>query len=243
MGLLKKNVNQFNEDASSREGYSYSTNASYSSKIANQRMTEAIFKNIPIEAKTLIDVGCGDGVYTQELSERYPQFKIIGIDAAEKAIVIAKKNYPKIDFLLADVTERFLADKFFDVAVIRGLLHHTSHPESIMKNVAKISRRCIIIEPNGNNPILKAIEKLSPYHRAHEEKSFSSLLLKKWCTQNGLKILSLEYIGFVPMFFPTVLAKAIYVFQPLLEKIPLVKHFLSAQIVIVCESSSQPAIA
>lgn len=234
---LKKNVDQFNQDILRQGGYRYTINAPYSSKVANQRMTQAILERIPLDAGTLIDIGCGDGVYTQILKDSRPSLKITGVDAAPKAIELAREKYPQIEFLLWDVTSPFRS-RLFDVAVVRGLLHHTSFPDKVLENIANTARHIIIVEPNGNNPVLKIIEKVSPYHRAHEERSFSSGLLRRWCYLAGLNVVSLDFIGFVPMFFPAFFAQLILCLQPFLERIPVVKHFLSAQIVIVCQPSN-----
>lgn len=236
MGFLKKNVDQFNRDVSLKQGYRYTTEAPYSAQVANLRMTQATLDRIPLETQTLLDVGCGDGSYTEELRKARPEIKITGVDAAFQAIELASAKYPLIHFFVGDVMDPSIFRGHFDLAVVRGLLHHTQLPEKVIQHVAMAASRCIIIEPNGNNPLLKLIEKISPYHRAHEERSFSSKALKSWCQKSGLKITHLDYIGFVPFFFPTFLAKVIYFVQPIFENIPAIKHFLSAQIVIVCEA-------
>jgi hypothetical protein len=93
------------------------------------------------------------------------------------------------------------------------------------------------IEPNGNNPILKLIEKLSPYHREHEEQSFSARALRRWSKDAGGEILSLEYVGFIPFFFPTLPAKVIHRVQPGLEQVPLLRDVVSGQIVLHLRST------
>jgi len=133
-----------------------------------------------------------------------------------------------------DSVEQYTKGKRFEVGVIRGVLHHVSDPRLALVNSAKIADCIIIMEPNGNNPILKLIEKISPYHRKHEERSFSAKLLARWCRVAGFKIDYLNYIGFVPFFFPTFLTKVIYFFQPFLEKIYLLKKYFGAQIIIRC---------
>lgn len=101
-----------------------------------------------------------------------------------------------------------------------------------------LSDRLLIMEPNGNNPILKIIEKLSPYHRQHEERSFSSRTLKKWCEAAGYEVEQLNYVGFVPFFFPTPLTRIVYFFQPFMEKIYPLKKYFGAQIIIRCRKQT-----
>jgi len=240
MSIAKKNVAEFNNDVKTNDGYLYTTNPTFSSLIANKRMSEAISKHLGLH-RTMVDIGCGDGVYTNEIKRTFPLLEVEGFDPAEDAIALAQKKYPKITFRAINILQEDIerATRKFDVGILRGVLHHLSDQELAIHNAFKIAETLIIMEPNGNNPILKIIEKVSPYHRTHEEQSFTFWQLKKWCEGAGGKVVSHEYVGFVPFFCPTFFARVAYFFQPLLEKIPLVKEFLSAQIVLVCKKNAQ----
>ncbi|MCS6819112.1 MAG: class I SAM-dependent methyltransferase [Chitinophagales bacterium] len=231
--LEKKNVSVFNKDVLENKGYRYTQNAPYSSYVANLRQTQETLKLIG-DAKTLIDIGCGDGTYTAEIAQARLDLKISGFDPAHQAIELARQKHSGIDFRVANLLDaNSLPQEEFDVGVIRGVLHHLTDPPLAIENAARIAKKLIIIEPNGNNPILKIIEKTSRYHIEHEERSFSQATLKRWCREKGLKVESLTVIGFVPFFFPTIPAKIIYFFQPFLELFWPLKKYFGAQIVIV----------
>ena len=238
MKEVKNNVNVFNQDIESNLGYKYTTNAQFSSVVANKRLTKATLVNIPAEVKSLIDIGCGDGTYTSELNRTRKDLNIVGTDPAEKAIDHAKQNYPNIDFFISNilVSESF-ANRYYDLAIIRGVLHHLSDQQKAIENTLLLADYMLIIEPNGNNPVLKCFEKHSTYHIEHEEQSFTTKQLKNWCENSGWQISVIKYVGYVPMFFPSFLSKLIYFFQPILEKIPLLRFYLSAQIVILCKKN------
>jgi ubiquinone/menaquinone biosynthesis C-methylase UbiE len=232
--LEKKNVSVFNSDVKENKGYRYTNNAPFSSVVANLRQTQETLKLIDKTAKTLVDIGCGDGTYTAEIANARPDLKVSGFDPAAVAIDLAKEKNPNIDFQVANLLDATsMPNQQFDIAVIRGVLHHLTDPPLAIENAAKIAKKIIIIEPNGNNPILKVIEKTSKYHIEHEERSFAQSLLKQWCEEKNFKVESLTVIGFVPFFFPTVLAKIIYFFQPFLELFWPLKKYFGAQIVIV----------
>jgi len=236
MVSIKKNVQEFNNNVAENNGYLYTTNAPLSSILSNKRINDAIIKLMPENIKTIVDVGCGDGTYTQELAKRKPDAKLSGFDPAKEAIAIAKKQYPQLFFYEGNILDNTtLSTNKFDLAMIRGVLHHLSDPKLGIKNTKLFTDKIIIIEPNGNNPLLKIIEKTSSYHLKHEEQSFSSKKLKKWCEENNFEVKHLDYIGFIPFFFPTLLTKIIYFFQPFLEKIYLIKKFFGAQIIIYAE--------
>jgi hypothetical protein len=235
MSTLKKNVDVFNSDVASNHGYKYTTEAPLSSRLANKRMTDATLKWIANDVKTLVDIGAGDGTYCNDIYNGKSCLKITGFDPARVAIGIAAQRYPHITFSVGNVLEpdTFPKEKY-DMAVIRGVLHHLNAPKSAIANSALLSDRLIIIEPNGNNPILKVIEKNSKYHIEHEERSFSSSLLKQWCEETGWVVEQLDFIGFVPFFFPAFPSRVIHFFQPALEKIYPVKKYFAAQVVIKC---------
>lgn len=234
MAYSKKNILEFNDDVKSNDGYLYTTNSPLSSILANRRISEAVEKYIS-SCQTLVDIGCGDGVYTSEIKKKFPNLLIEAFDPAEDAISSAQKKYPNISFKVINILDENIEKKSrqFEIGILRGVLHHLSDQQFAIKNALKIADTIIIIEPNGYNPILKMIEKISPYHRKHEEQSFTSNKLEKWCKNAGSKTVAKEYIGFVPFFCPAVIAKVFYFFQPILEKIPLVRELFSAQIVLV----------
>lgn len=235
---IKQNVQEFNSDVQDNGGYRYTQNAPYSSVVSNLRITDETEKvlNRIGNLKKVIDIGCGDGTYTAELKQRLPNVEFTGFDPASVAIQNAAKKYTDCKFLVGNVLDAStFPQQQYDVAIIRGVIHHLPTQSEAVKNAALLSNRVLIIEPNGNNPILKWIEKNSEYHIKHEEQSFSSDFLQNICTDNGLKVSYLSFIGFVPFFFPTLPSKLIYFFQPLLERIPLLGRYFGAQTVILAE--------
>ncbi len=232
---LKKNVGTFNEDVLDNEGYRYTTNAPFSSIVANARQTSAIVDRIPPGVRTIIDIGCGDGVYTKELKLARPDAEVTGFDPADAAIVIARKRFPELTFSVGNILDvSTLPSQMYDLGVFRGVLHHVSDPALAIANAKRFCRTLIILEPNGNNPVLKVIEKTSAYHIEHEEQSFSSPLLRRWCRQAGWRIESQGFTGFVPFFCPTWFAKIFLALQPVLEKIPVINWLGAGNIVLVC---------
>jgi ubiquinone/menaquinone biosynthesis C-methylase UbiE len=238
---LKKNVSVFNQNVNENGGFLYTTNAQFSSFVANKRISDEIFKFIKPSYKTLVDIGCGDGMYTHNIKQNFPNLEVHGFDPADTAIQVAKKKYPDVNFSTINLLDDNLPvpAKKYDVGVIRGVLHHLSDQQKAIANAFKLTDNLIIMEPNGNNPILKLIEKTSQYHIEHEEQSFFSWKLRNWIEQAGGKVDTWSYIGYVPFFFPTAPAKVIYFLQPFLEKIPGLKHIFSAQFIIACSKADK----
>lgn len=233
---LKQNVQEFNRNVNENGGFLYTTNAQFSSHVANKRISDEIFKLIKPEYETLVDIGCGDGMYTHNIKQNFPELDVHGFDPAGSAIQIAKEKYPSVEFSTINLLDPALPipDKKYDVGVIRGVLHHLADQQLAISNAFKLADNLIIMEPNGNNPILKLIEKTSKYHIEHEEQSFFQWKLKRWIRKAGGRVDAFRYVGYVPFFFPTLPARIIYLFQPFLERIPVLKHIFSAQFIIAC---------
>jgi ubiquinone/menaquinone biosynthesis C-methylase UbiE len=93
--------------------------------------------------KKVIDVGCGIGDFTIDLSKRYPFLeKIVGIDFIDEAVDIASKNAKdsdKISFFKKDLLNLNYDDRSFDLSICINVFHHI-HVEDFEKAVEEISR-------------------------------------------------------------------------------------------------------
>jgi ubiquinone/menaquinone biosynthesis C-methylase UbiE len=227
----------FNADVLTHGGYLYSTNAPLSSRLAHSRISDAIMESVSFRGKTVIDIGCGDGVYTLEILGTGQPARLHGTDLASAAVGLAshKPGAGQITFDVASAYALPFADGTFDIAHLRAVLHHMDHPELAIQEALRVARAVVVAEPNGNNPGVKLFERFSAYHRAHQEKSYSSPQLTQWVTRAGGKIARQGWIGLVPTFCPDWLARLAKRFEPLAERIPLFRVFSCSIYVFVAE--------
>lgn len=240
MAAGKGNVSKFNADVLANDGYRYTTNAPYSARVANRRINEAILEFIPRGCATVVDIGCGDGTYTEALREALPDKRFTGLEAAAEAVAVARRKYPSIEFAVFDLLDpSTFPRRRYDVGVIRGVIHHLPDQAAGIRNCALLTDRLVMMEPNGHNPVLKWLEKHSRYHIEHEEQSFTLRQLRNWCEDAGYRVMRTRVVGFVPFFFPEPLARLIHFFQPALESIPPLCKWLGAQIILDCEKAGR----
>lgn len=55
--------------------------------------------------RSMMEIGCGLGVFTSYLSVNLPEVKISGMDISETAIKKARETYPQIEFICGDIKE------------------------------------------------------------------------------------------------------------------------------------------
>jgi ubiquinone/menaquinone biosynthesis C-methylase UbiE len=236
-GVQRKNVDVFDRDAEINKGYHYTKSVRLSCRLATQRSMDAILATASLSNRSVVDVGCGDGFYTIRFWDRAQPRLMVGLDPAGHAISVAntnKENRP-VQFLVGDAHQLPFPNNSFDVALVQSILHHDDNPRDVIREAFRVAPKIVIHEPNGNNLGLKVIEKLSRYHREHNEKSYTSSRLRQWIEESGGVIACQRFAGFVPMFCPSVIARTMKALEPLVEAVPLVNKLGCAVIVIVAQ--------
>jgi 2-polyprenyl-3-methyl-5-hydroxy-6-metoxy-1,4-benzoquinol methylase len=103
--------------------------------------------------KNNLDLGCGNGDFTNELSIKFPNSNFKGFDFSKDAINLAKTNYPNLNFEvdnLADFKEKF--DTIFCI----NTLHHLKLEDQ--------TKALLNISKNTNNLILEIKNNTSHYY-------------------------------------------------------------------------------
>ena len=236
MKKTEKNISEFNKDVVEGGRYIYTNFQEYSFFRATKRQSDELnklLKSISKKRLRVLDVGCGDGTFTIDMFVKNNIRHIVGFDSAENAIKIANNSLDKnlrdkIKFIRGNVynAHKMFPQDSFDVIIIRGVLHHLYFPKKAINSLSPISKKMIIIEPNGYNPLLKAIEKLSLYHRKHEEKSYFPFTLNKWFKENDYMLKKNYLFSIVPYFAPKQLVKLLEKIEPLIESIPILNIML-----------------
>lgn len=233
---IKANVSTFNRDVSKSGSYAY-TQERLSSILANRRITEAFESLYPMAGKRFLDLGCGDGTYSLELVNLGADL-VLGIDPSEAAVAAASKKAiqkgmgTQARFQKGSIYALTLQEHF-DCIVLRGVLHHLPDAAEALKAVSHLADTVLIMEPNGTNPIVKVIEKISRYHIEHEEQSFLLFTIQRWLRDAGFLRMRCEYVNLVPFFCPDWLAKICKRIEPTVEKIRFVNRIACGQYIIL----------
>jgi len=95
-------------------------------------------KTLETKPKRILDIGCGTGFFSNEMKKIYPKATIYGLDVSKKAIAIARKTYPKVNFIFGDAEQELsFEDNFFDL-IISG--EHIEHLKDVDTYLIEVNR-------------------------------------------------------------------------------------------------------
>lgn len=180
----------------------------------------------------LLDVGCGDGFfmfYFDKICDAY------GVDYSERLL---RKNPSKKTFRM-DAHSLDFEDNSFDVVFCHSLLHHVEDPDRVVREMARVSRKhVVILEPNRNNPFIFLHSLLVAQER--KGLGFSLSYLRRIVERDGLRVVVCFSHGTaVPVRTPTFLLPLARSFARLFN----LTHTLAMTNLAVAEKTAQRGVA
>ena len=63
--------------------------------------------------------------------------------------------------MVEDICDLKKIDKFFDIAIVRGVLHHLDDISAGIANISSIAKEVVVLEPNAYNLMVRVVLKRS----------------------------------------------------------------------------------
>lgn len=156
----------------------------------------------------LLDIGCGNGKMTKEISSQFK--KTIGIDLSKEGIKQANKYSNKnLSFKNVDMKDLIEIEKKFDFITSFEVIEHQYLPDLFLKNISKllkINGYFLVSTPfHGyiKNLLISLLNKhdshYNPMWRHGHIKFFSMKTFKKTLNNCGFKIIKHKFSG---RFYP-----------------------------------------
>lgn len=186
-----QNLVHYNDQYSYDVEYKYKTNTRY-----QRDLIELLEKEMSYTPKSVLDVGCGQGLNTVRFTEDWPDAKIVGVDLSDVGIEYAKSHYnsKNISFYCMDVSDLLVEGKKYDLVTAFELLEHIEDWEKIANVMTEISNRYIMVSvPIGR---MREYEKEHGHYRNYKKGELESFFEK-----NGFKTVKTYYAGF-PFWSP-----------------------------------------
>jgi SAM-dependent methyltransferase len=97
----------------------------------------------------LVDIGCGPGYLAAQISQKFPDVKIAGLDINELTLKNAKRTwlpdlYPGLEFLIGDAQQLPFLDSSLDFIVSSLSLHHWRDVQAVFQEIFRT------LKPGGN---------------------------------------------------------------------------------------------
>ncbi len=99
------------------------------------------------DPRSVLDVGCGEGVLTHEWARRLGDRPIVGIDLDDPKLRAEwqQRSAPNLSYHIEEATSLSFAAGEFDVATAIEVLEHVPDPEATVAEMARVAARWLIV--------------------------------------------------------------------------------------------------
>jgi 2-polyprenyl-3-methyl-5-hydroxy-6-metoxy-1,4-benzoquinol methylase len=97
--------------------------------------------------KTILDVGCGEGVLIHEWAGRCGEGRVVGIDLDDPALRAEweKRKAPNLEYRVMKAENLPFADGEFELASAIEVLEHVPDPEHTVAEMARVANRHLLV--------------------------------------------------------------------------------------------------
>ena len=126
-----------------------------------------------LQARSVLDVGCGNGDYLARLKRFFPDKSYAGIDRSPELVSLAKARHDQLDIVQADFFDYRPAVRF-DLLLMRFIVQHLTNLEAILTSASGHLQEMgsiVVVEPDysisGNTPRTPLFEEMLETYAGH----------------------------------------------------------------------------
>lgn len=103
----------------------------------------------PLQPKTVLDVGCGEGFTLKQLYDKGIGESLEGVDFLDTAIEIGKKIHPQLKLKQGNIYDLPYKSNSFDLVLCTEVLEHLEEPEKALIELKRVTKKhCVLSVPN-----------------------------------------------------------------------------------------------
>ena len=97
--------------------------------------------------ESILDVGCGEGVLTEQWADKLGGGRIVGIDLDDPKLKAEweKRQRGNLEYRVEDATNLSFADDEFDLAAAIEVLEHVPDPERTISEMARVAKSWLLV--------------------------------------------------------------------------------------------------
>jgi ubiquinone/menaquinone biosynthesis C-methylase UbiE len=97
--------------------------------------------------ESILDVGCGEGVLTEQWADQLGSGRIVGIDLDDPKLKAEweKRQRANLEYRVEDATNLSFADDEFDMASAIEVLEHVPDPERTVSEMARVAKKSVLV--------------------------------------------------------------------------------------------------
>ncbi len=100
-------------------------------------------------AKSVLELGVGEGFISGYLAEQFPEKHFTGLDACPKQLDLLRARFPRVRAKHGDITDLSFLEDPYDVVMCIEVLEHIRDPERAVNEMADLGpRRALITVPH-----------------------------------------------------------------------------------------------
>lgn len=177
----------------------------------------AAVKQKRVKPLRILDVGCGDGVITKRLRERFPDEEIEALDADEVRLDRAKAYCPGVIFRQGDVVSLPHGECSFEVVLCHHVLEHVAEDARVLKESHRVltpGGLLILGIPHEGGIIGRILRKMHPkFYAEGEHINFYTIAgVRRLLREQGFASLNYAKFGFL---FPNYYVHLLLLWNPL----------------------------
>lgn len=113
-------------------------------KYWHTRRFEEVTKVIESSGGRILDIGCADGVFTNEILKKSNASEIIAIDVLKESLDWAKKHWgeeKRIKFVMGDAHNLKFDSNSFDAVFALEVLEHVYKPQDVLNEIKRVLKK------------------------------------------------------------------------------------------------------
>jgi SAM-dependent methyltransferase len=188
--------------------------------LADETRVREFCNKIPDDAKSILDVGCGNGLFlhyiSQSNSEKYK--RICGVDRSRIAL-----SHVKTEKYLSCVDALPFRDREFDIVTSLEVIEHlpVGVYEDSLKELARVAKRYILIgvpfDQDIRNSLIECPSCACRFNADYHLRSFSGTVIKSIFGDKNFKCTEIFYVNPIKKLRPWIFK--VYLFVPAMRRI------------------------